>query len=66
MDDNLDRANDEAEIGLAQALKLRKPEGPSPTGRCLWCDEITGETQRWCESWCRDQWEANSTGWARK
>lgn len=59
MDDNLDRANDELEMGLAQALRQRKAEGPKPTGYCLWCDETVGDTLRWCDAWCRDQWEAH-------
>ena len=59
MDDNLDRANEELEIGLAHALRQRKPEGPKATGKCLWCDEATGKDQRWCDAWCRDQWQAH-------
>ena len=57
MDDNLDRANDELQMSLAQAIRQRKPEGPKATGQCLWCDESTGKDQRWCDAWCRDQWE---------
>lgn len=56
-DNTAERANEELEVGLAHALRLRKPEGPQPTGSCLWCDEPTGASLRWCEAWCRDQWE---------
>jgi len=59
MDDNLDRANDEMATGLAEALRRRKPEGPVPNGRCLWCDEITSDSQRWCDAHCRDSWETH-------
>lgn len=34
-----------------------KPAGPAPTGHCLWCDEPTDDTRRWCDSECRDQWQ---------
>lgn len=57
MDDNIDRANDELEMNLVQAIQYRKSEGPKPTGKCLWCEETTGELQRWCDASCRDQWE---------
>ena len=65
MDDNLDRANDELEMSLAQALRQRKPEGPMPTGRCLWCDDITNDFVRWCNADCRDQWESANKRFGR-
>ena len=34
----------------------RKPEGPTATGRCLYCDEIVADDQRWCDTGCRDGW----------
>ena len=42
MTDEIDRAADEAERYLSEALRQRKPEAPGPTGRCLFCDEIAG------------------------
>lgn len=56
--DEADRANDEVERSLAEAARLRKPTGPIATGRCLYCDDIVGDTQRWCSVECRDNWEA--------
>lgn len=35
----------------------RKPAGPQPTGRCLWCDEPVAEGVRWCCVDCRDEWQ---------
>lgn len=55
--DEVDRANDQAEQGLAEALRKRRPPGPAPTGRCLYCDEIVGDLQRWCSVECREGWE---------
>lgn len=63
MDDNLDRANDELEMSLAQALQLRKPEGPKATGECLWCEEPT--ILRWCSAAHRDAWERDQNHPAR-
>lgn len=63
MDDNLDRANEEAEIGLAQALQLRKPEGPKATGECFWCDAPT--ILRWCSPAHRDAWEVQANHLSR-
>ncbi len=57
MTDEIDRANDEAEKYLAQAARVKRPEGPPPTGRCHFCDEIVDDNARWCDKDCRDGWE---------
>jgi len=57
MDDadiSADRAEKEAPYLLAAS---KRPEGPAPTGLCLWCDEVVGDDQRWCDGECRDQYE---------
>ena len=58
MADEVDNAQEKAEIGLADAIRHARLGGPVAvaTGRCLWCDEITGDTQRWCGAPCRDFW----------
>ena len=58
MADEVDRAAQEEEMLLAEAIKARRPAGPVPTGRCLWCDEIVGDTMRWCNAECAREWEA--------
>ena len=58
MADEVDRAAQEEEMLLAEAIKARRPAGPVPTGRCLWCDEIVGDTMRWCSVECARDWEA--------
>jgi hypothetical protein len=53
--DNLDVASEREELERTLAQTIRKPEGPIATGRCLYCDDITGEA-RWCGAECRDDW----------
>lgn len=56
MDDadlSAERAEREAPHLIAAS---RKPEGPAPTGRCFYCDEIVGDAHRWCNAECRDGW----------
>ena len=59
-----DRAEKEAPYLLAAS---RKPTGPTATGRCLYCDEIVADDQRWCDTGCRDGWmrEENQRGGGR-
>lgn len=56
MSDNLDIASEREELARNLAQALRKPAGPVATGRCLYCDEISGE-HRWCDAHCRDAWQ---------
>lgn len=56
--DEADRASQEVERSLQEAIRARRPVGPVATGRCLWCDEIVGDGIRWCpDEECRDLWE---------
>jgi hypothetical protein len=57
MSDEADRAAQEVERELAEAMRKRRPPGPQPTGRCHYCDELVGEHQRWCSIDCREGWE---------
>jgi hypothetical protein len=57
MSDDIDRAQNEVERSLGEALRVKKPVGPVATGRCLFCDEILDDENRWCDSGCRDAWE---------
>lgn len=56
MSDDLDIASDREELERSFAQMVRKPAGPLATGRCLYCDELTGE-RRWCDCNCRDAWQ---------
>ena len=57
MSDNLDIASDREELARTFAQAVRKPVGPVPTGRCLYCDEIVSDVQRWCDVECAKDWE---------
>ena len=57
MPDALDRAEDEIEMELAEALRQRKPAGPQPTGYCHWCGDAVDVGMRWCDHECLDAWE---------
>ena len=57
--DEVDHAQEKAEIGLANAIRLARGGGPVAlaTGWCLYCDDVTGNEQRWCLGGeCRDAW----------
>jgi hypothetical protein len=60
MSDDIDRAQNEVERSLGEAMRMRKPTGPAPTGRCLYCDNLLDRGRRWCDSICRDDWEAEN------
>ncbi len=52
-----DQAQDINERHTEESLKVRKPAGPPECGICHYCEEpiIMG---RWCDTDCRDAWEA--------
>lgn len=59
--DEADRAAQEVDRELAEAMRLRKPPGPLPTGRCLYCEEDLGDDyRRWCNIECREGWETEA------
>lgn len=57
MTDLLDRAEQEIEYELAEALRRRNPPGPPATGACLYCGEPLKDGQRWCYADCERGWE---------
>ena len=57
MSDDIDRAQDEVERATAEAMKMRKSDGPRPTGMCHYCGEILDDVARWCDIGCRDAWQ---------
>lgn len=52
--DEAGRAQIHEQAALQDALARRKPEAPSATGRCLYCDEPT--ELRFCDSDCREDY----------
>ena len=57
MADEIDRANEQVELTLHDALLQRRPEGPAATGYCLFCGEPLDMGPRWCGTERRDGWQ---------
>ncbi len=59
MADIADKANDLVAMNEELALRsLRSQKSKALfTGFCLHCEEVLEEPKRWCDSFCRDQWE---------
>lgn len=57
MADDADRADQEVERNLKEALRLRRPAGPAANGYCHYCDEPVPDGMRWCDTDCRDAWD---------
>lgn len=67
MADDADISFEREELARQSSLVTsKKPEGPHPTGRCLWCDEIVGDGVRWCTGEHRDLWEAEQLRFGRR
>ena len=52
-DQATERENQERE----RALLIRRPDGPLPTGWCLYCETAVPAGYRWCGPECRDDWQ---------
>lgn len=59
MADEIDIANERAQLRLDKYLEVRKPVGPVPTGFCLNCNDPFDEDiieRRWCDFDCQSDW----------
>lgn len=54
VDMTTERTEHEQAVTIAAS---KKPVGPMPNGRCHYCDEIVGDTQRFCDVECARAWE---------
>lgn len=52
-----DDASMREEQFLDAALKRRKPTGPNAIGHCLSCNAELSDNRRWCDHWCREDWQ---------
>ena len=58
MVDEVDRANEQIEKGIADTLKTIDTTIPkNTTGRCLTCGVSVPDERRWCSAECRDIYE---------
>ena len=57
-----DKANDLVSMNEELALRSLRSQKPKAlfTGFCLHCEEVVEEPKRWCDSFCRDQWEVRN------
>lgn len=62
VDVTTEREAKEAPMRLAAS---KKPAGPTPTGRCAWCDEIVGDLTIFCDTSCRQDWERGAAAMVR-
>jgi hypothetical protein len=62
MADEVDKANEVAELYLQDALEHRPKPTPIPLGigMCLWCKSTVRGPGRWCSPECRDEWDLNN------
>lgn len=61
MADEIDLAQEREYLATQNSMRMRKPEGPLATGRCLYCDSLLEPGRRWCDSICREEWETESS-----
>ncbi|MEW5782753.1 MAG: hypothetical protein ACOY6N_01420 [Pseudomonadota bacterium] len=57
MADDADRAQDRMEWEESLRRRMPLPQGPKPTGYCLWCESTLPPDRRWCDADCRDHWQ---------
>jgi len=59
MADDIDLAQEREAIERDNCIaNNKKPNGPTPTGYCHYCDEVLKHAdQRFCNADCRDGWD---------
>ena len=69
MADIVDTANEKADMllaaGLAKQQQARAKDRIEPTGLCHWCEDIVGDTQTFCSTDCRDDFDRQARAKAR-
>lgn len=69
MADEVDLAGDFQEQFLADSIERQlssKSSAPESKGFCLYCEEKTSREKRWCNTFCRDDWQRNEDSRRRK
>lgn len=57
MPDEIDLAQQKEQERRSDALRTRKPGGPSGGGECRYCGDKLPPHRRWCNAEHRDLWE---------
>lgn len=52
-----DQETFEREISIQNAKLAAQKSGPKATGFCLYCAEPQAPEKRWCDNYCRDDWQ---------
>jgi hypothetical protein len=56
--DESDQATDREIKDRELLMNVKKPVGPEATGYCLNCEVRVQKDQRWCDIYCKEDWEA--------
>lgn len=64
MSDEIDRAQDQEAMQREAAIASarNKSHTISATGKCLECNKPLPEGMRWCDNYCRDDWQRWNPG----
>ena len=58
MADDIDRACDREQLDRERAIEAaRQINYIAATGYCLECGEPVSDGKRWCDNFCRDDWQ---------
>ena len=58
MSDIFDQASDSEQMDRDLAIRSAREAAPDApvTGHCLWCNAELTDQRRWCDQWCREDW----------
>lgn len=54
LDDASENENNERERLIQKARKTKQVQA---TGHCLYCNNSLNDGRRWCDEWCRDDYQ---------
>ena len=55
-----------SKIKSGVTVDISKSSAPESKGFCLYCEEKTSREKRWCNTFCRDDWQRNEDSRRRK
>ena len=45
------------DLAINEIRKAAHINSSNPTGLCFWCNSEVGNDRRWCDSYCRVEWQ---------